>query len=429
MLPPTDAPNSDARHDAVRRELSVSMGEVNAGLIRLLEAVEVVLDEGHHVGVGLRSPAHFLAWRTGMSLSRCGELVVVAKRRADLPVLYAAVKAGELTIDQAAVVARHVPAEYDASVTEFARHATVAQLIAALPSYGFDKPKAAPRTGIATGTDDQGWWIRGRASAENGALIDQALESTRSDLRKARRKDLPKGEDPAPVTTEDALVSLAEAGLQRGEAARPGSDRYKVHVHLEQGANGDLALSTTIGSPLPAAFRRHLLCDGIIAALIETGASELSVGRTTRTISRKLRRAILRRDRGCRIPGCGATTALEVHHIVHWEDGGPTDVANLVTLCWHHHHLHHDGRLHITGTAHHLHLTDRAGRHLHPVGTNHPPTPPTSATPYQNPFGDRLDPSAIHFNPAPPADPLPDPPPDVIPRPPARTEVRELQPA
>ncbi|HEY3669796.1 MAG TPA: HNH endonuclease signature motif containing protein [Acidimicrobiia bacterium] len=32
-----------------------------------------------------------------------------------------------------------------------------------------------------------------------------------------------------------------------------------------------------------------------------------------------------------------------MHHIVHWSDGGPTDLDNLVLLCRRHHVDHHEG--------------------------------------------------------------------------------------
>ena len=31
------------------------------------------------------------------------------------------------------------------------------------------------------------------------------------------------------------------------------------------------------------------------------------------------------------------------HHIVHWADGGPTSLKNLILLCGHHHRLIHAG--------------------------------------------------------------------------------------
>jgi hypothetical protein len=32
------------------------------------------------------------------------------------------------------------------------------------------------------------------------------------------------------------------------------------------------------------------------------------------------------------VPGCGATRGLHAHHIVHWENGGPTELFNLVLV-------------------------------------------------------------------------------------------------
>jgi hypothetical protein len=49
------------------------------------------------------------------------------------------------------------------------------------------------------------------------------------------------------------------------------------------------------------------------------------------------------RDGGCRFPGCTERRYVEAHHVVHWIDGGPTDLANLLLLCWRHHHAVHEG--------------------------------------------------------------------------------------
>jgi len=40
---------------------------------------------------------------------------------------------------------------------------------------------------------------------------------------------------------------------------------------------------------------------------------------------------------------------LHAHHIRHWEDGGLTELDNLVLVCPHHHRLHHRGVITITG--------------------------------------------------------------------------------
>src|SRR5262245_28951017 len=78
--------------------------------------------------------------------------------------------------------------------------------------------------------------------------------------------------------------------------------------------------------------------------MLETRDGEpLAVGRKTRTISPALRRALKRRDGGCRFPGCVNTRFVDGHHIVHWADGGETSLDNLVLLCRHHHTLLHEG--------------------------------------------------------------------------------------
>jgi hypothetical protein len=64
----------------------------------------------------------------------------------------------------------------------------------------------------------------------------------------------------------------------------------------------------------------------------------LAVGRTARTATPAQRRALAVRDKGCVIPGCGVPAEIcQVHHLHEWADGGPTDLANEVLLCWAHH--------------------------------------------------------------------------------------------
>jgi hypothetical protein len=51
------------------------------------------------------------------------------------------------------------------------------------------------------------------------------------------------------------------------------------------------------------------------------------------------------------VPGCRSARNIEVHHIVHREDGGSHEPTNLVCLCGGHHDAHHNGTLIIRGTA------------------------------------------------------------------------------
>jgi len=68
----------------------------------------------------------------------------------------------------------------------------------------------------------------------------------------------------------------------------------------------------------------------------------LAIGRKSRSIPPAIRRALQRRDGGCRFPGCTASHFVEAHHIRHWADDGETCMENLVLLCTRHHHLVHE---------------------------------------------------------------------------------------
>jgi hypothetical protein len=68
----------------------------------------------------------------------------------------------------------------------------------------------------------------------------------------------------------------------------------------------------------------------------------LNIGRKARSIPPAIRRALKRRDRGCRFPGCTCSRFVDAHHIIHWADGGETSMDNLVLLCRTHHRLVHE---------------------------------------------------------------------------------------
>ncbi|HKA03763.1 MAG TPA: hypothetical protein VKD67_05520, partial [Acidimicrobiales bacterium] len=75
----------------------------------------------------------------------------------------------------------------------------------------------------------------------------------------------------------------------------------------------------------------------------------LDLGRRTRTPSPAQCRAVIHRDRHCRVDGCSAPPwACEVHHLDFWaRDHGRTDLDRLALICWHHHTLvHHRSATH-----------------------------------------------------------------------------------
>ena len=160
-----------------------------------------------------------------------------------------------------------------------------------------------------------------------------------------------------------------------------------VHVDVT-----DRVAGLHLGPLLTDAERRYLTCDATCEVWFQRHGQPIGARRTTRMINRRLRRALEHRHPTCAVPGCGATRGLHAHHIRHWEDGGPTELANLVLVCPYHHRLHHRGVITITGPAHDLTVTDREGRQLSAGSLARPPTkPPPAVAPYPGPTGERAD--------------------------------------
>ena len=105
---------------------------------RLVDFVATVLTEGSWQAAGLRSPEHWLTLRAGLSRGQAAAIVLMARRADELPATADALREGWISLDQAAVVARHTPAAYDQSVAELAKHATVTQLQRSVARYEFD---------------------------------------------------------------------------------------------------------------------------------------------------------------------------------------------------------------------------------------------------------------------------------------------------
>jgi hypothetical protein len=104
--------------------------------------------------------------------------------------------------------------------------------------------------------------------------------------------------------------------------------------------------------PIAAETTRRLACDaGVVHWLEDSHHNTLNVGRKTRSIPPAIRRALQRRDAGCRFPGCTCSRFVDAHHIHHWADGGETAMHNLVLLCRRHHRLVHEGGFGIRQTA------------------------------------------------------------------------------
>jgi hypothetical protein len=93
-------------------------------------------------------------------------------------------------------------------------------------------------------------------------------------------------------------------------------------------------------------------CDcNVTRILLGSDSAVIDVGRSKRVISPAQRRALNIRDEGCRWPGCDRPASwTSGHHFVHWIKGGGSDLSNLVSLCYRHHGMAHEGRWQLVRT-------------------------------------------------------------------------------
>jgi len=144
----------------------------------------------------------------------------------------------------------------------------------------------------------------------------------------------------------DALEDLSRAFLEGTETPEAGGEKPHVNIHVDLDAVDDNPgglHETESGTVLTLTTVRQLACDSSVSRIVWNAESEIvDVGRKTRVIPAATRRALIARDRHCVMAGCTRNPRwCDAHHIIHWADGGNTNLDNLCLLCRYHHTLVH----------------------------------------------------------------------------------------
>lgn len=116
---------------------------------------------------------------------------------------------------------------------------------------------------------------------------------------------------------------------------------------LVRGVHDNSVCEYADGTPIDWGRLRQLACAAELIPIVvgDGGSLPLDVGRRRRLATDAQHRALEAVYATCAIRGCDVpVTRCELHHIDHWENGGPTDLDNLIPLCSNHHHrLHEQG--------------------------------------------------------------------------------------
>lgn len=287
-----------------------------------------------------QSCAHYLNFRVGISLGAAREHVRVARALEGLPETAAKFAAGSLSYSKVRALTRLATADNERELLELAEHTTGAQLekiVRACRRVTSEEAKEqAKKRSVRIGYDDDGMFtMHVSLLPDEGARLMQAIDAL-----------LP--EDTSRTFDERRADGLMELGSTES--------RTEVVLHLDADAPPQVEAGNSGRIGVSAQSARRLACDCSTVEMTHDSQSGrvLDLGRKTRKISKALRRALSERDRGCRFPGC-ANRRVDNHHIVHWQDGGETNMVNLCQLCRAHHVLVHEGGYRIEASAHDLH--------------------------------------------------------------------------
>jgi len=356
-------------------EITELSAHLDAGTYQLLELIGRFDEHGGWHGTGIHSCAHWLNWKCGINLGAARERVRTARALPGLPLIRAAFQEGKISYSKTRAMTRVATAKNEDALLGVALCGTASHVEKQVRLYRRHKRLEAlenenlrhQQRQLTWYVDDDGCWVfKGRFTPEQGALINAALQSAMEQLFHEQKNvpaevfaetsckeplDRPM---PVPVASRraDAMERLAISFLNGAKKSASGGDHYLVNIHTDcetLKAHGEGAESEvedpghSHSGHVSAETSRRLSCDCSVVHWHEKeNGYPLNVGRKTRTIPPAIRRALQRRDGGCRFPGCSCTRFVDAHHVVHWADGGETSMENLVLLCRRHHRLVHE---------------------------------------------------------------------------------------
>ena len=316
---------------------------------------------------GFVSPAAWLAAHGRMTRAGAGRVVRSARHIAKFSLTGAALADGRVTaakVELLAEVARHREKLYERDeelLVDLATRLDARDLAVALRTWRMladdeaaddDANDAFDRVHLDIANGLLGSELAGFLDPHGATVLANALDMV---------------EPPDPTTGPELPRSLSQ---RRGEGLVKLAQHY---LDTRNGRGGHAVPSVTVVftpehdrwlledhrcelegfGPVPFATIQRLACDARSAWITMSGKHEvLNLGREARTVTTAQRRAVVVRDRHCQHPGCRAPARwCDVHHLLEWERGGATDLANLALLCRRHHVAVHEGRRQLVRNA------------------------------------------------------------------------------
>ncbi|MXV87267.1 MAG: hypothetical protein F4005_07040 [Acidimicrobiales bacterium] len=326
---------------------------------------------------GAQSAAHVLRDQTRMNCAQARSEARLAESLVSegFTDTLEAMRAGEIHMSHAKVIAREAPKKHRRSEKHFlelaraypsdtiARHPLAyssqqveADLAAEAAANGLSPIDAElalqrhERSASLRMGDDGMWHLRGKFDFLTGRELSTALEAQLRSLRRRAELDAgsadsthsgPTGGDrrngeadsDSPMPTRRQLLADALSELVAGTASARHAKNNLIIV-ADYDATSDRLVSPRLddGTPLSAQMLvEHAIDAKMLPAMFNADWSELALGRT-RNANDAQRLILAVRDGGC--IGCRLTSEhTQAHHIDHYGNGGLTDIPNLASMC------------------------------------------------------------------------------------------------
>ena len=198
--------------------------------------------------------------------------------------------------------------------------------------YNRDQEELAEQRGLRLNTAQDGCLlISGLLDPVGGAAVRAALEplARPSGQHDDRTRD---------QRFADAFVDVCSGG-------KPASIQVTASLETLRGLAGAAAGEAEFSVPVSSETVQRLACDSSLTRVVLGQESMvIDVGRSRRLVDGALRKALAVRDKHCQWPGCERPASwCDGHHLVHWIQGGETNLENCVLLCKRHHRMVHEG--------------------------------------------------------------------------------------
>ncbi len=312
---------------------------------------------GDHLLHGNVTAASWISRICGMSVPSASDRVCVGEQLESLPMVADAVSRGEISYQSASVIChlRDKLGEKREHLDEeqwigFARENSVKELRwlsdttrYALDPDGFerDTEENYEERFLHISEMNGMYHLSGVIDPEGGAALKTAVDAL------AKRLGQDDGRTPK-QRRADALTEIVYHAMDEGKLPRRNGVRPHVTVTTTvEGLKAELGAAASElqpGMPISSKTVQRLACDGTLCRVLKADSMVVDVGRATRAISPAQRRALKARYRGCCGPGCDRPMNWTTpHHIEFWAESGPSNLPNLLPLCYYHHRLVHEG--------------------------------------------------------------------------------------